>query len=66
MGTLKRSYMDSSMNDYVTRTETKIGECPYCKADIIEIYEKDETPGFKDKFTWTHYNCECRKYMDNK
>lgn len=51
-------------NDLVTREEVKIGECPYCKADITEIYEKDETPGFRSKDTWTNYSCECRFFMD--
>lgn len=64
MGANKSRYTESIINDYVTREETKIGECQHCKADIIEIYEKDDTPGFRSKDKWIVYNCECSNYMD--
>lgn len=64
MGAHKSLYTEELQDKYVTREETKIGECQHCKADIIEIYEKDDTPGFRSKDRWTIYNCECRYYMD--
>lgn len=43
----------------VTTTYT-LKNCPLCGEKVVEVYEKDETPGFRDKYTGIiDKKCDC-------
>lgn len=64
MSMSKRMYEEAmGLDSNIEIRENKIGQCEHCSADIIEIYEKDDTPGFRSSDTLTKYHCECRYYM---
>lgn len=41
-------YRDHSEGN-VTTTYT-LRDCPLCGEKVVEVYEKDDTPGFRDKY----------------
>lgn len=42
-------YKDHSEGDITTIYTLR--ECPLCGEKMVEVYEKDDTPGFRDKYT---------------
>ena len=50
-------YKDHSVGN-ITTTYT-LRDCPLCGEKVLEVYEKDDTPGFRDKNTEIIQKCNC-------
>ncbi|CEN21073.1 Uncharacterised protein [[Clostridium] sordellii] len=42
-------YKDNSEGNVTIKYTLR--DCPLCDENVVEVYEKDDTPGFRDKYT---------------